>query len=375
MEDASPIPLDAETKVAERPADHEAELRLWLRLLTCTTLIEGEVRRRLRDVRRDAAALRPDGAARQGAERHDARRVVPAHDGVERQRDGLVERLVEQGLLDRRPSPNDRRAQIVSLTARAGAPSAPWRARTRTGSRQSFTRRHRDAPAPPGEDENVGPPRNRRIVAGRPEMDLAETLSWPFFDDGHRRFAEALTRWADATLPSLPHDDVTPAAARGSALGEAGLPQGGGAGGARRPASPPRRAHAMPRAGDSGCARWTSLTFAFAMQGLGTGSISLFGSPELKSAICRRCATVRRSRRLRCPSPRPARTCGAGHDGNARRQSHYAHRWDKNLDLERRHRRPLRRVRTHRRGAGRQGLSAFVVDADAPGLRVPSASR
>ena len=43
------IPLDAETKVAERPADHEAELRLWLRLLTCTTLIEGEVRRRLRD--------------------------------------------------------------------------------------------------------------------------------------------------------------------------------------------------------------------------------------------------------------------------------------------------------------------------------------
>ena len=43
------IPLDAETKVTERPADHEAELRLWLRLLTCTTLIEGEVRRRLRD--------------------------------------------------------------------------------------------------------------------------------------------------------------------------------------------------------------------------------------------------------------------------------------------------------------------------------------
>ena len=43
------IPLDSETKVAERPADHEAELRLWLRLLTCTTLIEGEVRRRLRD--------------------------------------------------------------------------------------------------------------------------------------------------------------------------------------------------------------------------------------------------------------------------------------------------------------------------------------
>jgi DNA-binding MarR family transcriptional regulator len=30
---------------------------------------------------------------------------------------GLVERLVEQGLINRRPSPKDRRAQIVSLTA------------------------------------------------------------------------------------------------------------------------------------------------------------------------------------------------------------------------------------------------------------------
>src|SRR5262249_18613396 len=30
---------------------------------------------------------------------------------------GLVDRLVEQGLINRRPSPKDRRAQIVSLTA------------------------------------------------------------------------------------------------------------------------------------------------------------------------------------------------------------------------------------------------------------------
>jgi DNA-binding MarR family transcriptional regulator len=29
---------------------------------------------------------------------------------------GLVDRLVEQGLLSRRPSPKDRRAQLVSLT-------------------------------------------------------------------------------------------------------------------------------------------------------------------------------------------------------------------------------------------------------------------
>ena len=41
--------LDSETKAVETPEDHAEELRLWLRLLTCTTLIEGEVRGRLRE--------------------------------------------------------------------------------------------------------------------------------------------------------------------------------------------------------------------------------------------------------------------------------------------------------------------------------------
>ena len=49
MDARANLPLDAETKVAERPDDHKTELRLWLRMLTCTTLIEGEVRRRLRE--------------------------------------------------------------------------------------------------------------------------------------------------------------------------------------------------------------------------------------------------------------------------------------------------------------------------------------
>ena len=87
MDERTSIPLDAETKVAERPDDHKAELRLWLRLLTCTTLIEGEVRRRLRD-QFDVTLPRFDLMAQldKRAERHDARRVVAAHDGVERQR-------------------------------------------------------------------------------------------------------------------------------------------------------------------------------------------------------------------------------------------------------------------------------------------------
>jgi DNA-binding MarR family transcriptional regulator len=118
MDDASIIPLDAETKVAERPADHEAELRLWLRLLTCTTLIEGEVRRRLRDAfdvtlpRFDLMA-QLDKAPTGMTLGELSQRMMVSNGNVT----GLAERLVEQGLLDRRASPTDRRAQLVSLTA------------------------------------------------------------------------------------------------------------------------------------------------------------------------------------------------------------------------------------------------------------------
>ena len=55
-------------------------------------------------------------------------------------------------------------------------------------------------------------------------MPLAETLTWPFFEDGHRRFAAELSRWAETSLSKLPHDDVDAACrARVKALGEAGF--------------------------------------------------------------------------------------------------------------------------------------------------------
>ena len=118
MDETAAVPLDAETKVVERPGDHQAELRLWLRLLTCTTLIEGEVRRRLRDSfevtlpRFDLMAQldKTPGGMTLG---QLSSRMMVSNGNVT----GLAERLVAQGLLDRKPSPSDRRAQIVSLTA------------------------------------------------------------------------------------------------------------------------------------------------------------------------------------------------------------------------------------------------------------------
>src|SRR5215813_6077690 len=117
MDERPTIPLDAETKAAERPHDHHDELRLWLRLLTCTNLIEGEVRGRLRESfdvtlpRFDLMAQldkAPDGMTLSDV----SKRMMVSNGNVT----GLVERLVESGHLDRRTSESDRRVQVIRLT-------------------------------------------------------------------------------------------------------------------------------------------------------------------------------------------------------------------------------------------------------------------
>src|SRR5204863_2664257 len=109
--------LDAETKVSERPDDHKTELRLWLRLLTCTTLIETEVRRRLRDqfeitLPRFDLLAQLDRAPNGMTLGELSQRMMVSNGNIT----GLVERLVEQGMIRSRPVLNDRRVQIVSLT-------------------------------------------------------------------------------------------------------------------------------------------------------------------------------------------------------------------------------------------------------------------
>jgi DNA-binding MarR family transcriptional regulator len=118
VQDGSALPLDAETKVAERPADHEVELRLWLRLFTCTTLIEGEIRRRLREnfdltLPRFDLMAQLDKAPEGMSLGELSKRMMVSNGNLT----GLTERLMAQGLVSRRASPSDRRAQIVCLTS------------------------------------------------------------------------------------------------------------------------------------------------------------------------------------------------------------------------------------------------------------------
>ena len=114
--------LDSETKAVETPEDHGDEIRLWLRLLTCTTLIEGEVRSRLR-ARFDVTLPRfdlmaqlektPDGMTLSDV----SKRMMVSNGNVT----GLVERLVESGHVDRRTSSTDRRVQVIRLTRQGRA--------------------------------------------------------------------------------------------------------------------------------------------------------------------------------------------------------------------------------------------------------------
>ncbi|MGL4635633.1 MAG: MarR family winged helix-turn-helix transcriptional regulator [Beijerinckiaceae bacterium] len=111
------LPLDRESAAALPSSDHKAELRLWLRLLTCSTLIENGIRKRLREAF-DVTLPRFDlmaqlDKAKDGMTLGElSKRMMVSNGNIT----AIVDVLVAQGLLDRQAAVHDRRAQIVSLT-------------------------------------------------------------------------------------------------------------------------------------------------------------------------------------------------------------------------------------------------------------------
>lgn len=114
--------VDGETKVTEAPGDHRTELHLWLRLLTCTTLIEAEVRRKLRE-EFDFTLPRFDLMAQLERAQDGlvlgelSRRMMVSAGNIT----ALVERLVEMGHITRTASTADKRVQIIRLTRKGRA--------------------------------------------------------------------------------------------------------------------------------------------------------------------------------------------------------------------------------------------------------------
>lgn len=118
--DASHATLsDAEELGYEARAGREdhAMLRLWLRLLASTTQIEAEIRRRLRE-RFDISLARFDYMAQLYRHKGGLKmRVLSQYLMVTGGNvTGLTDELEREGLVVRSPSPEDRRAWIVSLS-------------------------------------------------------------------------------------------------------------------------------------------------------------------------------------------------------------------------------------------------------------------
>jgi DNA-binding MarR family transcriptional regulator len=110
--------VDLETALAGIPPGHKADLRLWLRMLSCVNLVEAEIRRRLREhfgttlPRFDLLAQldrMPDGLTLGEI----SRRMMVSNGNVT----ALAAGLVAEGLAERRPHPADRRVQRLCLTA------------------------------------------------------------------------------------------------------------------------------------------------------------------------------------------------------------------------------------------------------------------
>ncbi|OAN78352.1 acyl-CoA dehydrogenase [Sulfitobacter sp. EhC04] len=191
-------------------------------------------------------------------------------------------------------------------------------------------------------------------------------LTWPFFEDRHRELAEALDDWAGKTLGEVDHSD-TDAACRDlvARLGAGGWLRHSGAEGDQ---VLDVRSLCLIR---ETLARHDGLAdFAFAMQGLGTGAISLFGTPEQQAAwlpktrageaISAFALTEPQSGSDVASSTMTAETEGNGFVLNGRKT------WISNGGIADVYTVFARTGET----PGARGLSAFVVPADTPGLIV-----
>jgi acyl-CoA dehydrogenase len=202
-------------------------------------------------------------------------------------------------------------------------------------------------------------------------MGLEQTLDWPFFESRHRQLVSEIACWADRTAPSLEDSDVDACCrARVKALGAAGWlkPIATAEHGGLYPSIDVRT---LCLAREILAARDALLDFAFAMQGLGTVSISLFGGPALQARYLPGAVAGTSIAGFALSEPDAgsdvaATATTAVPDGGSHVRLNGTKTWISNGGIADHY---VVFARSGE-GAGAKGLSAFVVEADTPGLRV-----
>jgi acyl-CoA dehydrogenase len=203
------------------------------------------------------------------------------------------------------------------------------------------------------------------------EFNLHDAIAWPFFEDRHRALAAGIEAWSREHLAHVPHDDVDATCrALVRKLGEAGwLSYGvGGTAYGGHGDTIDTRAVCLLRetlAKHSGLA-----DFALAMQGLGSGAISLAGTDAQKLRYLPRVARGEALAAFALSEPQAgsdvaAMALAAREDGDD-----YVldgeKTWISNGGIADFY------VVFARTGEapGSRGISAFIVDADTPGLEI-----
>ena len=196
-------------------------------------------------------------------------------------------------------------------------------------------------------------------------------LAWPFFDAPQRRLAADLDDWAAENLAHPEHGADVDALCRGlvASLGRGGwlrhcVPAAYGG------ASEQIDSRSLCIARET-LARHEGLAdFAFAMQGLGSGAISIAGSEEMKQRYLPRVARGEAIAAFALSEPDAGSDVGALSTSARREGDHYVldgeKTWISNGGIADFY---CVFARTGE-AAGARGISAFVVDAGAPGLEV-----
>jgi acyl-CoA dehydrogenase len=196
-----------------------------------------------------------------------------------------------------------------------------------------------------------------------PDRDF---LSWPFLEPRHRDWADEVESWAAAHAGRLSQGDTDDAVRNLTrAMGEAGLLR------AAVPADGKLDVRSLCIAREV-LARHSGLAdFAFAMAGLGTGAITLFGDAGLKDAFLPAARTGIALAAFALSEPEAgsdvaALATTATRDGNAHWRLDGSKTWISNGGIAGTY------VVFARSGEapGARGLSAFLVPADTPGLTV-----
>lgn len=207
---------------------------------------------------------------------------------------------------------------------------------------------------------------------------MADTsyLDWPFFDDGHRQLAADITGWAATELGAGDHPEPAGDAALDAEAKS--LAAKLGAAGWLKYAVPAAYGGALENLdARSLCIARMSLgyhsglaDFVLAMQGLGSGSITLYGTEEQKAKYLPGVAAGTQLAAFAISeaeggSDVAAMTTSAALDGRDY-VVNGAKTWISNAGLAHHY------VLFARTGEapGSKGISAFVVDADTPGLEV-----